>query len=39
MVSALLGYGASSTIVDNNGQTAKQVAAYLGYTDIVNIIP
>jgi ankyrin repeat protein len=38
LASALLRYGASSTIVDNNGQTAKQVAAYLDYTHIVNII-
>ena len=39
MVIALLAKGASTTILDNNGKTAKQVAAYLGYTTIVNIIP
>ena len=39
MVVALLAKGASTSIVDNNGKTAKQVAAYLGYTAIVNLIP
>ena len=39
MVSALLARGASTTILDNNGQTAKQVAASLGYSNIVALIP
>jgi len=39
MVSALLAKGALANILDNNGQTAKQVAAYLGYSNIVALIP
>jgi hypothetical protein len=38
MVSALLAKGASTTILDINGQTAEQVATYLGYINIVIII-
>jgi ankyrin repeat protein len=37
--SILLKSGASTTILDNDGHTAKQVAAFLGYTDIVALIP
>ena len=39
IVSALLAKGASTTILDDNGHTAKQEAADLGYTNIVNLFP
>ena len=39
IASLLLSKGASTTILDNNGQTAKQVAAYLGFANIAALIP
>jgi ankyrin repeat protein len=39
MVSALLAKGALTNILDNNGQTAKQAAASLNYSNIVALIP
>ena len=39
IVSALLAKGALANILDNNGQTAKQVAAYLGYSNVVALLP
>jgi ankyrin repeat protein len=35
----LLNKGASATILDNDGHTAKQVAAFLGYTDMASLLP
>jgi ankyrin repeat protein len=35
----LLAKGASTTIVDNNDNTTRKIASYLGYNDILVLCP